>query len=107
MLGGINNELFLTSFAGFLVLGILILLLRWTFSRGNSLIEKPRRVGNDGDYGLLEVVATPTNYIEGELLKRKLLEHGIKATLTSTKQGPRILVFPDEVKAAQAVLRSK
>jgi hypothetical protein len=40
-------------------------------------------------------------------LKRKLLEHGIKATLTSTKQGPRILVFPDEVKAAQAVLRSK
>lgn len=107
MLGGINNELFLTSFAGFFVLGILILLLRWTFSRGNSLIEKPRRVGNDGDYGLLEVVASPTNYIEGELLKRKLLEHGIKATLTSTKQGPRILVFPDEVKAAQAVLRSK
>lgn len=107
MLGGINNALFLTSFAGFFVLGILILLLRWTFSRGNSLIEKPRRVGNDGDYGLLEVVASPTNYIEGELLKRKLLEHGIKATLTSTKQGPRILVFPDEVKAAQAVLRSK
>jgi hypothetical protein len=107
MLGGINNALFLTSFAGFFVLGVLILLLRWTFSRGQSLVEKPRRIGNDDEYGLLEVVASPTNFIEGEMIKRKLLEHGIKATLTSTKQGPRILVFPDEVKAAHAVLRSK
>jgi len=55
---------------------------------------------------LLEVVAAPTNFIEGELLKRKLQEHGIKATLTQTKQGPRILVFPNEVKAAAAILRS-
>jgi hypothetical protein len=84
MLGGINNALFLTSFAGFFVLGILILLLRWTFSRGQSLVEKPRRIGNVDEYGLLEVVASPTNFIEGEMIKRKLLEHGIKATLTST-----------------------
>ena len=73
MLGGINNVLFLTSFAGFFVLGILILLLRWTFSRGKSLVEKPRRIGSDDEYGLLEVVATPTNFIEGEMIKRKLL----------------------------------
>jgi hypothetical protein len=52
-------------------------------------------------------VAAPSNFIEGEMLKQKLLEHGIKATLTQTKQGPRILVFPNEVKAAAAVLRSK
>ena len=107
MLGGINNALFLTSFAGFFVLGILILLLRWTFSRGNSLVEKPRRVGNDDEYGLLEVVATPKNYIEGEMMKQKLLEHGVKATLASTKQGPRIMVFPEETRAALAILRSK
>jgi hypothetical protein len=107
MLGGINNELFLTSFAGFLVLGILIVLLRWTFSRGHSLVEKPRRVGGDQEYGLLAAVASPTNYIEGEIMKQKLLEHGIKATLTSTKHGPRIMVFPEEIKAAQAILRSR
>jgi len=64
-------------------------------------------VGNADEYGLLEVVAAPTNFIEGEILKRKLQEHGIKATLTQTKQGPRILVFPNEVKAAAAVLRTK
>ncbi|MFM8843387.1 MAG: hypothetical protein ACKOFJ_04090 [Actinomycetota bacterium] len=106
MLGGINNALFLTSFAGFFVLGILIILLRWAFSRGKSVVERPRKVGNDDEYGLLEVVASPSNYIEGEMLKRKLMEHGIKATLTQTKQGPRIMVFPNEVKAAQAILRS-
>ena len=107
MLGGINNALFLTSFAGFFVLGILILLLRWTFSRGNSLVEKPSRKGNEDEYGLLHVVARPTNFIEGEILKRTLLEHGIKATLTQTKQGPRLMVFPNEVKAAEAILRSQ
>lgn len=106
MLGGINNALFITSFAGFFVLGILIILLRWAFSRGKSVVERPSRVGNDDEYGLLQVVAAPGNHIEGEMLKQKLLEHGIKATLTQTKQGPRILVFPNEVKAAQAVLRS-
>jgi len=106
MLGGINNALFLTSFAGFFVLGILIVLLRWAFSRGKSVVERPSRVGNDDEYGLMEVVAAPINHIEGEMLKRKLLEHGIKATLTHTKQGPRIMVFPNEVRAAQAILRS-
>ena len=106
MLGGINNALFITSFAGFFVLGILIILLRWAFSRGKSVVERPSRVGNDDEYGLLQVVAAPGNHIEGEMLKQKLLEHGIKATLTQTKQGPRILVFPNEVKAAQAILRS-
>lgn len=106
MLGGINNALFITSFAGFFVLGILIIFLRWAFSRGKSVVERPSRVGNDDEYGLLEVVASPGNYIEGEMLKRKLHEHGIKATLTQTKQGPRIMVFRNEVKAAQAILRS-
>ncbi len=106
MLGGINNALLLSSFAGFAVLGVLIILLRWAFSRGKSVAERPHRVGNADEYGLLEVVAAPTNFIEGEILKRKLQEHGIKATLTQTKQGPRILVFPNEVKAAAAILRS-
>jgi hypothetical protein len=106
VLGGIDNALFLSSFAGFAVMGVLILLLRWAFSRGSSLVERPRRTGEEDEYGLLRVVATPTNFIEGEIIKRKLIEHGIKATLTSTKQGPRIFVFPEEVKAAEAVLRS-
>ena len=106
MLGGINNSLFFSSFAGFAVLGVLIMLLRWAFSRGSSVIEKPKSVGQEDEYGILTVVASPTNHIEGEMMRRKLSEHGIKATLTLTKSGPRLFVFPEELKAAQAILRS-
>ena len=107
MLGGIDNSLFFSSFAGFAVLGVLIILLRWAFSRGSSVIERPKSVGQESEYGLLQVVASPSNHIEGEMLRRKLSEHGIKATLTQTKSGPRLFVFPEELKAAEAVLRSK
>lgn len=106
MLGGIDNSLFFSSFAGFAVLGVLIILLRWAFSRGSSVIERPKLVGQDSEYGLLQVVAAPSNHIEGEMLRRKLSEHGIKATLTQTKSGPRLFVFPEELKAAEAILRS-
>lgn len=106
MLGGINNSLFLTSFAGFFVLGILIIFLRWAFSRGDSVVERPLRIGEPDDYGLLREVAAPSNYVEGELLRRKLEDHGIKANLTQTSKGPRIMVFENELKAATAILRS-
>lgn len=43
MLGGINNTLFFTSFAGFAVMGLFIILLKWAFSRGSSLVEKPKK----------------------------------------------------------------
>ena len=106
MLGGIDNNLFFSSFAGFAVLGVLIILLRWAFSRGNSLIEKPKSIGDEDEYGLLSVVATPANHIEGEMLRRKLIEHGIKASLTQTKSGPRLFVFPEEFKVAEAILKN-
>ncbi len=106
MLGGIDNPMFFSSFAGFAVLGVLILLLRWAFSRGSSLVEKPSKTGEEGEYGLLRVVAKPSNHIEGEILRQKLAAHGIKATLTQTKSGPRLFVFPEEEKAAAAILRS-
>lgn len=106
MLGGIDNALFFSSFAGFAVLGVLIILLRWAFSRGASLIEKPIQLGHEEQYGLLKVVAEPSNHIEGEIMRQKLLAHGIKATLTQTKSGPRLFVFPKEEKAAAAILRS-
>jgi hypothetical protein len=106
MLGGINNQLFFQSLAGFFVMLILIALLKWAFARGNSVIERPKRVGEEEEYGLLRVVAKPTNHIEGEILRQKLLTNGIKATLTQTKKGPRVMVFPEEVKAAEAILRS-
>ena len=34
MLGGVDNKLFLMSLAGFPVVGLLILMLKWTYARG-------------------------------------------------------------------------
>jgi len=105
-LGGVNNQLFFQSLAGFAVMLVLIGLLKWAFARGNSVVARPLQVGDDEEYGLLRVVARPGNHIEGEMLRQKLAANGIKATLTQTKRGPRVMVFEKEVKAAEAILRS-
>ena len=84
------------------VVGILVLLLRWTFSRGGSLVEKPVRPGTEKDYGLLVAIASPGTHIEGEMLRRTLEDAGVRATLAQTTEGPRLMVFRrDEVRARQ------
>ena len=106
MLGGVNNQLFFMSLAGFPVVLFLIFILKWATKPGRSLIARKAVAGNVDDYGVLVAVASPRNHIEGELLRQKLLAVGIKATLTQTKDGPRIYVFPEEESAAKAHLRS-
>ncbi|MEY4313987.1 MAG: hypothetical protein EBU16_03245 [Actinobacteria bacterium] len=106
MLGGVNNQLYLISLSGFLVVALLALILRWAFSNNKSLIEKPKKIGSEDQYGLLKVVHSPKNHIEGEMLRQKLLAVGIKATLSQTKNGPKLLVFEKDLKIASATLNS-
>lgn len=106
MLGGINNGLYLISLSGFLVVAVLALILRWAFSHNNSLIEKDKVIGSEDQYGLLKVAHSPKNHIEGEMMRQKLIAVGIKATLSQTKDGPRILVFEKDLKIAKATLNS-
>ena len=106
MLGGVNNNLYLISLSGFLVVGILAVILRWAYSSSNSLIEKDKKIGSDDQYGLLKVAASPKNHIEGEMLRQKLQSVGIKATLSQTNTGPKILVFEKDLKIAKATLDS-
>ena len=104
MLGSINNSLFLVSLSGFLVIAVMIVILKWAFSNNKSVIEREKRIGNDDEYGLLRVAHSPKNHIEGEMLRQKLLSVGIKATLSQTKNGPKILVFEKDLKIAKATL---
>lgn len=106
MLGGINNGLYLISLSGFAVVAVLALILRWAFSHNNSLIEKDKVIGSEDQYGLLKVAHTPKNHIEGEMMRQKLIAVGIKATLSQTKDGPRILVFEKDLKIAKATINS-
>jgi hypothetical protein len=106
MLGGINNALFLTSFGGFFAVGVLALILKWAFARGKSIVERTPRVGGENEYGALVIVASPSNHIEGEILRLKLVDAQIKATLTQTKDGPRLFVFARDEKIARVILKS-
>lgn len=107
MLGGIDNTLFFTSFGGFFALLVLIPLLKWTFARGKSVVERPIRIGNEDEYGLLVSVSEPSNHIEGEMLRQLLGESGIRSNLVQTVQGPRLMVQRDESAIARAILESR
>jgi len=106
MLGGINNGLFLTSFGGFFAVGVLSLILIWAFKRGKSVVQRTPKIGGENDYGALVVIASPNNYIEGELMRLKLATAEIKANLAHTKDGPRLYVFERDEKIARAVLQN-
>lgn len=88
----------------FIALGVLILLLRWAYSRGHSLVSTPGRPGKESEYGLLVPVAAPDTFIEGEIWRQQLQDAGIKASLTTTLDGPRLMVFPQDQKRALKVL---
>jgi len=98
--------LYLISLSGFAVVALLALILRWAFSHNNSLIEKDKVIGSEDQYGLLKVAHSPKNHIEGEMMRQKLIAVGIKATLSQTKDGPRILVFEKDLKIAKATINS-
>lgn len=88
----------------FAVVGILVLLLRWTFQRGHSLVASPARRGAPSDYGLLVAVAAPTTFAEAELIRARLQGHGVRATLAPTTEGPRVLVFGQDAALARALV---
>lgn len=90
----------------FLFLGIMILLLRWAFRRGVSVVAAPPRPGQANDYGLLVPIATPPNYVEGEIIRRSLEDAGIRATLAQTLDGPRVMVWPGDESRARARLNA-
>ena len=39
--------------------GLMVVLLRWTFSTGHSVVQRRPRTGTPTEYGLLVPVATP------------------------------------------------
>ncbi len=93
----------LVALGGFTVM---VLLLRWTFSSGHSVVQRRPKQGEPSEYGLLVAVASPATFIEGEQLRRHLLASGVRGTLVSTRRGPRLMVFPQDASVARALLSS-
>lgn len=88
------------------LVGVFALILRWAFRRGASVIAAPVRPGGAAEYGLLVAVAAPATYVEGEILRRRLEERGVRANLASTLDGPRLMVWPADETRARKLLTS-
>lgn len=91
----------LVAFAG---VGILVLLLRWAFSRGGSLVARPPRPGTPDEYGLLVPIAAPKTESDGQAQLQALEQAGLRATLADTKEGRRLMVFAGDEDHARAIL---
>jgi hypothetical protein len=82
-----------------LVLGLLILLLRWG-------VGTSERRADTEDYGLLEQVATAPSRAAVSVVEQRLRRAGVRATVVAALDGThRVLVFPaDRQRAADALL---
>lgn len=90
----------------FLGIGLMIIILRWAHSSKKvSLIERPSPPADPEQYGMLVPIAFPNNYADGEILRKKLIDSNIKATLTFTIDGPRILVWPEDENLARQIIK--
>jgi len=86
------------------VVAVLMVLLRWAFGHGKSLVARQPRRGGSDQYGLLIRVAAPSTYSEAERLRLRLETAGLRATLAPTLEGPAVMVFPEDVAQARALL---
>ena len=105
MLSGNSLSYFIGPLWALLGVGVLIFILRWTYARGKSVVAAPPRPGTSDQYGLLAAVASPSTYVEGEILRRRLETAGIRANLAKTLDGPRVRVWPVDQERAAEVLR--
>ncbi|MFM8156151.1 MAG: hypothetical protein ACKOAF_08775 [Actinomycetes bacterium] len=81
-----------------------VFFLRWAFRRGASVVAAPARPGRTEEYGILTPVASPGTYVEGEMIRRRLEDAGIRCNLAQTLDGPRVMVWPADEERARAVI---
>ena len=104
--GGDGASLFsaLIAVAG---IGFLVLVLRWASKRGQSVVAAPARRGPPDDYGLMVAAAAPNTYAEGEIARRTLEDAGVRANLAMTNDGPRVMVWPEDLEQATHLLSGR
>ncbi len=96
---------FFALFGGFIMMGGLIVGLRWTFGTGRDQ-PGPRVPDPDdptGD-GLLEEVSRVPTEPAAQILRSRLHAAGIRATVSGADGGYRLLVFPADLLDARVVL---
>ena len=78
------------------IMAVMVVLLRWAFSRGGSLVARDAQPGRSDEYGLMVPVAGADDYIRAEMQRRMLADHGLKVNLVRTTDGPRLMVWQSD-----------
>jgi hypothetical protein len=94
------------AIGGLLLMAVLIIGLRWTFGNGRDQLTPPAADPGDptGD-GLLQEAARAPSMPAAQVLRYRLAESGVRATIGAADGGAyRVLVFPDDLVAARIVL---
>lgn len=87
------------------VLAVLVIVLRWAFQRGQSVVAAPAPPGDPLDYGLLVPVADPASRAEATEMVASLQRAGIAGSVIGTTDGLRVMVWPADALRAERVLR--
>jgi hypothetical protein len=92
-------------FGAVLMLGIVLLALRWTFGTGRDQLAPhvPDPDDPTGDGLLTEVSRVPTE-AAAQVLRSRLAEAGIRATIGRADGAYRLLVFPADLPDARVVI---
>jgi hypothetical protein len=99
---------FAVLFGGLLLMGVIIVALRWTWGTGKNI--PAARLSDPDDptgLGLLVEASRVPDPTAAEVLRGRLATAGIRATVRRADDPPgayRILVFPDDLKPARVVL---
>lgn len=103
------DQYFLFPVVALALVGGMVLLLRWAFSRpkGGSLVRRTDYSPADRDrFGLLVDVQTTRTYQEARVSVTMLRDFGIKATAARTTDGWTVYVWPADEQAARGFLKS-
>jgi hypothetical protein len=100
-------DYFIGPFAVLIPFGLLVLVLRWAFSSGGSLVRRvDTRPADPRTFGLLTAVHTTKAYADARALVDKLISAQIRSTAARTTDGWTVYVWPKDVAAAQELIRS-
>ncbi|GAA1550339.1 hypothetical protein GCM10009789_00160 [Kribbella sancticallisti] len=91
------------------LIGGLVLLMRWAFSRpkGGSLVRRTDyRPADPGSFGLLVAVHTARSQADAQRLVTKLTDQQIRATTARTTQGWSVCVWPVDELSAREILKT-
>ncbi|MFN8183042.1 MAG: hypothetical protein U0R23_01315 [Candidatus Nanopelagicales bacterium] len=86
------------------IMAVMVLLLRWAFKGGGSLVAGDPQPGPADEYGLMVPVAGAEDYVRAEMQRRLLADNGVKVNLVRTTDGPRLMVWQADRDRALEVL---